>query len=220
MDCDGLVQEDCPDVDCRIFFEDRLGLRDGGPPEMTRACGPPSPTQGACRFGRQRCHDDGRWSAVCEGAVYPEPERCGNGIDDDCDGLVDPPHVCDCTAAPEICANRRDDDCDGRVDELDGCTPSCETRCDGTCVDPRLDERHCGRCGNACPPTDLCVDGACRRAIVQLDGYHALLSDGRVRTWSTAYRGGTSASLSLPPVTVPGITDGIFLRSLNAATGI
>jgi hypothetical protein len=44
-------------------------------------------------------------------------EVCGNGVDDDCDGLAE--ELCGCVARPEVCGNGADDDCDGLVD--DGC---------------------------------------------------------------------------------------------------
>ncbi len=86
--------------------------------------------------------DDGRACTqdVCAGGVcihndipgctecVPAPEVCGNGIDDDCDGLVDCADP-DCAAAPacipapvERCDNCVDDDGDGLVDYED---PDC-----------------------------------------------------------------------------------------------
>ncbi|MFO0556520.1 MAG: MopE-related protein [Polyangiales bacterium] len=64
-------------------------------PNTTRACsiGPRATAGvGACRRGVQRCIGSGelgRWSETCEGAVAPVAERCGNMIDDDCDGATD-----------------------------------------------------------------------------------------------------------------------------------
>ena len=51
---------------------------------QVRACGIDS---GACAKGTQRCRD-GRWGD-CEGAVKPIPEACGDGVDNDCDTVVD-----------------------------------------------------------------------------------------------------------------------------------
>ena len=60
------------------------------------------------------------WGA-CVGQVLPEAqEQCGNGIDDDCNGLID--DNCqprDCIPVAEICGDNIDNDCDGVVD--DGC---------------------------------------------------------------------------------------------------
>jgi hypothetical protein len=81
--CDG-VDNDCsgaPDEGCECV--------DGTGP---RECGPRRPdgtfnTTGVCRVGTQACIG-GQWSAVCTGAIEPSDEVC-NGLDDDCDGMVD-----------------------------------------------------------------------------------------------------------------------------------
>lgn len=111
-------------------------------PERLRpvvTCGQPCYTgggviQGACHAGILECGDAG--DPVCVGEVGPVDEQC-NGIDDNCDGLIDenlhrecgnacgPGHsTCvggtfvNCSAPagkPETC-NGLDDDCDGVVD--------------------------------------------------------------------------------------------------------
>ncbi len=96
---------------------------------------------GACLSGVNACTPEGRWDLWCEGEVVPGAEACGNGIDDDCDGLLDDSDrdgdgfgsctgdCCDvdgggCTEAHlvnpgayEVVGNDLDDDCDGDVDE-------------------------------------------------------------------------------------------------------
>ena len=42
---------------------------------------------GVCVEGLQRC-ESGEWASTCEGFVLPREERC-NGLDDNCDGIVD-----------------------------------------------------------------------------------------------------------------------------------
>ncbi len=104
-DCDGAVDETCS---C-----------EGGQmrpcAELYDAFG------GACHSGIQRC-DGGSWGA-CQDAIGPQPEACGDGIDNDCDGKAD--EGCDCQPVAEACGDGIDNDCDGVVDE-----PSCF---DGAC---------------------------------------------------------------------------------------
>ncbi len=69
-DCDGRIDEGS---DCCTSGE-------------TRECGP-STTTGQCSRGTVTCEDN-VWGE-CQGAVYPEEEVCGDGLDNDCDGGVD-----------------------------------------------------------------------------------------------------------------------------------
>ncbi|GMV39046.1 MAG: hypothetical protein AMXMBFR64_07620 [Myxococcales bacterium] len=129
---------------------------------MTRSCKAEGPL-GAC-YGSQTCDPAAGWGPCS--AAPPAAEEC-NGLDDDCDGLVDdglsPPSQ-ECESASELgvctgawqCAgaagwlcgappptveacNYKDDDCDGQVDEdfRDGA---------GAYVDPG----HCGQCEVSC----------------------------------------------------------------------
>ncbi len=41
---------------------------------------------GICRAGVRTCLPDGTWGPECEGQVLPQPEICGDGIDQNCDG--------------------------------------------------------------------------------------------------------------------------------------
>jgi hypothetical protein len=138
-DCDGMRDEGCPCV-----------------AGATRDCGGEFPPVPPCRAGTQACDQDGRWSATCQGAVGPSAEVCADGVDNDCDGMADPPALCDCVPTPEICADGIDNDCDGVVDEPMACSATCvpvteicgdgvDQDCDGsdractpTCVAPRL----------------------------------------------------------------------------------
>jgi hypothetical protein len=75
-DLDGQVDEDCP---CT--------------PGTVEACYPGLPGKagvGACKMGSHTCvgsdeQEFGVWGP-CTGAVTPQDEICGNGIDEDCDG--------------------------------------------------------------------------------------------------------------------------------------
>lgn len=104
-DCDGAIDEGCS---CATEGETRLC----GRAEL------PLP----CKAGEQTC-SGGLWSE-CVGAVAPQAEQCGNGIDDDCDGRAD--ELCDCSPAAEVCNDGVDNDCDGVVDE-DGCIAQAST---------------------------------------------------------------------------------------------
>ncbi len=104
-DCDGATDEGCPCTE-----------------GQTQGCGSEFAIA-PCRAGTQSCRADGTWSA-CEGAVGPSAETCGDGIDNDCDGLED--EGCACVPEPEVCDDGVDNDCDGVVDE-----PSCRSLPDG-----------------------------------------------------------------------------------------
>ncbi len=87
-------------------------------------------------------------AGVCAGCLDPDGDEYGLGescFGGDCDELD--PTVFD--GAPEIC-DGRDNDCDEEVDEG---------------FDLQNDDRHCGRCGNACTSdtgSGECFMGACR----------------------------------------------------------
>ncbi len=107
-DCDGVVDEpdDVPgaDVACRVG-------------------------EGACAVDARTVCDPVTGLVACAGVPGdPRPETC-NGLDDDCDGVVDTPD------ALEQC-NGLDDDCDGDVDEgAPGAGAPCETGAPGVCAD-------------------------------------------------------------------------------------
>ena len=64
------------------------------PAGATRACwGGPTAARmiGACHAGTQSCASTGEFQSwdSCAGQILPATEDCGNGVDDDCDGLTD-----------------------------------------------------------------------------------------------------------------------------------
>jgi hypothetical protein len=82
-------------MSCATDAPDLNGCACGGA-SMTRACWPASAPAtgrnvGACKDGTQACMSAGEfggWGA-CSGATTPVAENCTNGVDDDCNGLVD-----------------------------------------------------------------------------------------------------------------------------------
>jgi hypothetical protein len=82
-DCDGQIDEG---LSCQCM------------PGMQEPCGL---STGECAPGNRVCQADGSWSA-CVGALLPKPEVC-NGLDDDCDGIVDP--GCQCAAGSTMPCN-------------------------------------------------------------------------------------------------------------------
>ncbi len=66
-------------------------------PGATASCyGGPAGTAGvgACHEGTQTCNANGTAFGPCVGEVLPAGETCGDGIDGDCDGIVDDGCVC------------------------------------------------------------------------------------------------------------------------------
>ncbi len=145
-DCDGDVDEDCPEC----------------PEGATAPCGI---DMGECSPGVQTCRD-GVWS-VCEGGVQPTGEVC-NGLDDDCDGETDedPERICrdesvcngsemcvegQCEAGEPIDCSNLDDVCTiGECNDKDG---QCRVvfRENGTPCDD----------GNFCTVAGTCQAGVC-----------------------------------------------------------
>ena len=79
-DCDGLVDEGCVCL-----------------PNAAAVCYPgPAGTAGVgiCRAGSQVCTADGSGYGACVGAIEPGAEVCGDGLDNDCDGVADDGCVC------------------------------------------------------------------------------------------------------------------------------
>ncbi len=108
-DCDGVVDEDTTTV---CYPAGMVGCDAG-----TGVC------QGICRLGTSTC-TNGTPSA-CSGYTGPVTEIPCNGVDDDCDGLIDE------GKGPEVC-DGLDNDCDGKIDE------------DIATTDPNI--------GKSCPP--------------------------------------------------------------------
>ena len=105
---------------------------------------------GECSPGTQTCNANGIGYGPCTGQTLPSPEVCGDGLDNDCNGLTDASgdpdgdgyELCDggdccedifCAANPELInpgafdvdGDGIDNDCDGTIDENEtNCEPA------------------------------------------------------------------------------------------------
>ncbi|RMH42294.1 MAG: VWA domain-containing protein [Deltaproteobacteria bacterium] len=169
-DCDGLVDEDFPDLGAPCDDGELGACRGTG----TRVCAPTG---------------DGTECAIADPGATPVDEVC-NGLDDDCDGLIDEDLSCvpTCTpTGPDVC-DGVDNDCDGAIDEDDPSAGSpCGTTDVGVCnfgvlvcvggnlvcvgaIEPGveicngLDDDCDGEPDDAapCPGQTSCVGGGCR----------------------------------------------------------
>ena len=128
-------------------------------------CTPGESTGQPCSAGIGACHREGTYVCAADGSAYvcsavagmPQQEIC-NGIDDDCDGVVDNNAVC-----PQV--PNADSHCVGGQ-----CQFACHqgfADCDGNpangCEQMVLsDPLNCGGCGVVCPgATPTCVNGVC-----------------------------------------------------------
>ncbi len=145
---------------------------------------------GACEVaGAMACADDGGQTACDAVAADPGEEAC-DGLDNDCDGLVDDEPVgleaeCEvaeavgaCAAGAQVCIDGQaqcvgpaaapeacdgvDNDCDGDVDEeIDGLGADCDSDAQGLCA-PGWQACVGGEiaCGSKLEPSDELCDGA------------------------------------------------------------
>ena len=93
-----------------------------------------APKQGDCNDGNaninpgmpEKCGDgidnncNGTADEGCSAPCVPVTEVCADGKDNDCDGQVDEGCVAPCVPTNEVCGDSKDNDCDGQIDE--GCT--------------------------------------------------------------------------------------------------
>jgi hypothetical protein len=133
--------------------------------------------------------DDDVNGQTCEGLGYDGGSlSCAGGclefFTGDCtgeapvcgDGYCEPPE--DAVSCPEDCAENPEcyDDCtiegcegqpcgdEGYICVVGVCELVCdggEIQCGGECVDPMVDENHCGECDNPCSAGQECINGIC-----------------------------------------------------------
>ncbi|HVV86381.1 MAG TPA: MopE-related protein [Kofleriaceae bacterium] len=122
-DCDGVVDDGCVEICGDGLDNDGDGVVDDGcvcAPGSVEACyDGPAGTQGVgvCAAGSHVCNATGTGWGACGGEVEPAAETCGDGLDNDCDGVVD-------DGCAEICGDGLDNDGDGVVDN--GCGEACD----------------------------------------------------------------------------------------------
>ncbi len=113
------------------------------------------------------CGSTGEHSCVKVWGPCEPPEEICNGMDDDCDGVIDNGVLNECGACGEVPAetcNGADDDCDGGIDEgvtnaCGACGPVGQEVCNGVDdnCDGQIDEgvsNACGGCGAV--PQEVC----------------------------------------------------------------
>ncbi|MBI5489572.1 MAG: SUMF1/EgtB/PvdO family nonheme iron enzyme [Deltaproteobacteria bacterium] len=160
---------------------------DEDPTDVGTECGTRT---GWCEPGTWICNPGG--GRECDGDIEARAETC-NGIDDDCDGIVDN-HLTDtfdCTN-PAVCIEGTPL-CDSGVWVCDGEVPGSLETCNGidddcdTIVDNgynlATDVLNCGSCGNACNlpfAAETCTGGTCRVASCEVDHWdiNGAASDG------------------------------------------
>jgi alpha-tubulin suppressor-like RCC1 family protein len=216
-DCDDTTELVSPAVDevCNSVDDDCDGTVDEGFP--TETCG-----VGACEVTVGLCADGEIIS--CEPLPPTMADVC-DGIDNDCDGVVDdePTASNSCTDAQTLGS------CDAGTCVLTACRPG-YANCnsfdpDGCEVDLGSDPAACGSCDTACLPGDSCVDGKCQNQPLEIVAGEnhtcVLLGSGDVYCWGQndqAQLGDGTQTLRNVATHVTGVSDVVALGAGNSHT--
>jgi hypothetical protein len=84
-DCNGLALDGCE----HNVLQDEACVCAPGETKPCYSGGPGTLGVGPCHAGTQVCTVDGLGWSVCQGQTPPSGEICGNGVDEDCNGIVD-----------------------------------------------------------------------------------------------------------------------------------
>lgn len=123
---------------------------------------------GRCADGVRQCLSDRSGFGPCIPSHYRAPaELCGDGLDNNCDGLVDE----ECEAyflVQDLMAMLRDYDDDGVRDYWDNCL-----------ADPNLEQANSDddRFGDACDPNGFCSADKCMSACVEQGHFGGLCTN-------------------------------------------
>ena len=186
------VGSDCPTGHC-----ERASASDG-PGVCSRSC---SPT-GVCLPGWTcRAELGSLTDYTCQ--CLAQTETC-NGLDDDCDGVVDDEPSTDqgCVKAKGL----------GYVCRNGAC--ACATMCGGACTNLQSDANNCGACGKKC--AIACAAGQCTTPVGVSVGTLfacAVLSNGAVACWGGALGTTDLFERWATPQTVEGLNDAVAISA-------
>ncbi|MDF3065141.1 MAG: Tryptophan synthase alpha chain [Polyangiaceae bacterium] len=109
----------------------------------------------------------GQSFSVCACLPLGETEVCGDGLDNECNGVVDDCQSCAGSPVPRddpancgACGNacRADQACDGKECV---CPDTAPEECGGACTSVTTDALNCGECGTVCALGQTCSQGKC-----------------------------------------------------------